>query len=228
MEITIEHGPGNSAARIDLAGGESCTAEAGAMIAMSGDMGIETTTHKKGSGGVLKAMKRMLSGESFFLNHFTAGANGGEVWVATTLSGDMMQYELDNENLVVQSGSFVACEDTVEIDMGWQGFKSLFSGESVFWLHMNGNGKMVLSSFGAIYPVEVDGEYIVDTGHIVAFNETLDFKLSKAGASWISSILGGEGMVCKFQGRGTVWCQSHNAVGFGKILGPLLKPRRSR
>ena len=46
----------------------------------------------------------------------------------------------------------------------------------------------------------VDGEYIVDTGHIVAFNETLNFSLSKAGKSWMSSILGGEGLVCRFQG----------------------------
>ncbi len=195
------------------------------MIAMSGDMGIETTTHKKGSGGIFKAMKRMIAGESFFLNHFTAGPTGGELWLATTLPGDMMAYDLRGENLIVQGGSYVCSEAGVEIDLGWQGLKSLFSGEGVFWLHLKGNGKAVINSFGAIYPVEVDGETIVDTGHIVAFNETLDFDITKAGASWISSFLGGEGLVCKFRGRGTVWCQSHNAPGFGKALGPLLRSR---
>ena len=225
MNVAIECGPGNSAALIQLAGGETCTAEGGAMIAMSGDMGIETTTHKRGGGGVLKAMKRMLAGESFFLNHFTASAAGGEVWVATTLPGDMMTYDLRGESLIVQSGSYVACEDSVEIDLGWQGFKSLLSGESLFWLNLNGTGTVVLSSFGAIYPVEVDGEYIVDTGHIVAFNETLDFTITKAGKSWVSSFLGGEGLVCKFHGRGTVWCQSHNPVSFGRTLGPMLRAR---
>ena len=69
MQVEILHGPGNAVAKVRLAGGESCTAEGGAMIAMSGDMQIQTTTHQKGSGGVLKAMKRMLAGESFFLNH---------------------------------------------------------------------------------------------------------------------------------------------------------------
>jgi uncharacterized protein (AIM24 family) len=73
--------------------------------------------------------------------------------------------------------------------------------------------------------VPVNGEYIVDTGHIVAFDETLNFKLSKAGKSWLSSLLGGEGLVCRFQGQGTVWCQSHNAPSFGKTLGPKLRPR---
>jgi uncharacterized protein (TIGR00266 family) len=137
----------------------------------------------------------------------------------------MMRYDLQGENLIVQAGSFVACSPDVRIDLGWQGFKNLVSGESLFWLHLNGTGTVVLSSFGAIYPIEVDGEHIVDTGHIVAFNETLNFTLTKAGKSWISSILGGEGLVCKFKGRGTVWCQSHNPPGFGGVLGPMLKPR---
>ncbi|MGB2247694.1 MAG: AIM24 family protein, partial [Alcanivorax sediminis] len=104
---------------------------------------------------------------------------------------------------------------------------SVLSGESVFWLNLKGSGKLVVSSFGAIYPVEVDGEYIVDTGHIVAFNETLDFSITKAGSSWLQSFLGGEGMVCKFKGKGTVWCQSHNPGSFGWAMSPGLKQRRA-
>ncbi|MCK5802387.1 MAG: TIGR00266 family protein [Lentisphaeria bacterium] len=226
MNTTIECGPGCSTAHVAMAPGETCTSEAGAMIAMSGDMGIETTTKKRGGGGVLKAMKRMLAGESFFLNHFTAGQQGGELYLATTMPGDMMTYQLQaGESLIVQGGSYVACEEGVEIDLSWQGFKSFLSGERVFWLNLNGEGQVILSSFGAIYPIEIDGEHIVDTGHIVAFNETLDFTLTKAGKSWASSFLGGEGLVCKFRGRGTVWCQSHNAVGFGRTLGAKLRPR---
>lgn len=225
MEVELVHGPGNAAAKVRLAGGESFTSEGGAMIAMSGDTRIETTTQKKGTGSVFAAMKRVLAGESFFLNHFTAGAQGGDVWLATTLAGDMMQRQLDSSTLIVQGGSFVCCEPGVDVDLGWQGFKSLFSGESVFWLHLSGRGKVVLSSFGAIYPFAVDGAAIVDTGHIVAFEETLDFSVTKAGKSWISSFLGGEGLVCRFTGKGTVWCQSHNARGFGKLLGPKLRPR---
>ena len=226
MEIDIQHRPGNSAAKIDLQPNESFTAEAGAMIAMSGDMSISTTTHKKKKRGIFKAAKRMLAGESFFLNHFTASSQGGHVWLAPTLSGDMIQYELNNENLIVQGGSYVASEPGVTVDMSWQGVKSLLSGENIFWLHLTGVGKVVLNSFGAIYPIEVDGDHIVDTGHIVAFQETLNFSITKAGKSWLSSFLGGEGLVCKFNGKGTVWCQSHNSSGFGKILGPLLKPRK--
>jgi uncharacterized protein (TIGR00266 family) len=227
MKVELINRPGNTAAKITLQPGEHCTAESGAMIAMSGHINITTSTHKKNSGGIIKAAKRLLSGESFFLNHFDSVGKEGEVWLGSNLAGDMLALDLDYENLIVQSGSFLACEDSIDMDMGWQGFKSLLSGESMFWLNLKGRGKVVLSSFGAIYPIEVNGDYIVDTGHIVAFNETLNFTITKAGSSWLQSLLGGEGLVCKFSGRGTVWCQSHNPNSFGHALTPSLRVRKA-
>ena len=226
MKTEILHSPGSAAAQVTLEPNESVTAEGGTMIAMSAGLAMETTTRQRsGGGGILKAAKRLLGGESFFLNHFTAGPNGGEIWLAPTLPGDMMKLALTGETIIVQAGSFLACSDGVTMDTGWQGFKSFLSGESMFWLRISGSGRVVLSSYGAIYAVEVNGEHIVDTGHIVAFDETLNFSLSKAGKSWITSFLGGEGIVCKFHGKGVVWCQSHNAPSFGKTIGPMLKAR---
>lgn len=225
MNTEILHGPGNAAARITLDPNETITTEGGAMIAMSAQLNLTTSTRQKGGGGLLKAAKRLLSGESFFLNHYTAGPADGDVFLAATLPGDMKKFALTGESLIVQAGSFVACSEGVSMDMSWQGFKSFLSGERAFWLRISGSGTVVLSSYGAIYPIEVDGEHIVDTGHIVAFDETLNFRLSKAGKSWIGSMLGGEGIVCRFQGRGVVWCQSHNAPSFGRTIGPMLKPR---
>lgn len=228
MQVEIIHSPGNAAAKISLNDGETVTCEGGAMIAMSGNVEVETSTHKKGGGGggVMGALKRMVTGESFFLNHFTPKGGQGEVWVGAALAGDLKAIELsDGKTLIVNAGGFVASEPSIDMEVGWQGFQSMFSGESLFWIKMSGQGKVVLSSFGAIYPVEIDGAYIVDTGHIVAFDDSLKFKLSKAGKSWISSILGGEGLVCRFEGKGVLWCQSHNESSFGKALGPLLKAR---
>ncbi len=227
MDIELLHRPGNTAAKVTLQDGEALTAESGAMIAMSGNMDITTTTHKKESGGLFKAAKRMLAGESLFLNHFEPRGGEGSLFLGTTLAGDMMSLDLDNENLIVQGGSFLACAETVDIDLGWQGFKSLLSGESIFWINLKGSGRVLLSSFGAVYPVQVDGEYIVDSGHIVAFDETLDFSITKAGKSWLQSFLGGEGLVCKFKGTGTVWCQSHNPASFGGALTSSLRARKA-
>jgi len=227
MEIELLHRPGNTAAKITLQAGQTITAEAGAMIAMSGNMDITTTTHKKKSGGFFKAAKRMLAGESLFLNHFEPKQGSGEVFLGTSLAGDMMTMDLDNESLIVQNGAYMASSEGIDVDMGWQGFKSLLSGESVIWLNLKGKGKILISSFGAIYPVEIDGEYIVDSGHIVAFDETLDFSITKAGKSWLHSFLGGEGLVCKFKGTGTVWCQSHNPSSFGGVLRSSLRARKA-
>jgi uncharacterized protein (TIGR00266 family) len=225
MDIQLLHRPGNSAAKLTLDAGESVTAEAGAMIAMSADVGITTTTHKRGSGSFTKTVKRLFAGESLFLNHFESQRAGAEVWLGTPLPGDMMSLTLERESLIVQGGSFVACENGVEVGVGWQGFRTLLSGESMFWVKLEGSGKVLLNSFGAIYAQPVDGEFIVDTGHIVAFNETLQFTLTKAGDSWLHSILGGEGLVCKFRGKGTVWCQSNNQRSFGSALTPTLRAR---
>lgn len=225
MNIEILSRPGASAAKVTLAPAETLTSEAGSLIAANEGVSITTTTHKKKSGGILKAAKRMLAGESFFLNHFTGSDQGGEVILAANLPGDMTVLELTGQRFIVQSGSFLASADSVDIDLGWQGFKSIFSGESVFWLKMDGSGPVIISAFGAIYSVDVDGDYIVDTGHIVAFEESLDFSITKAGSSWLHSIIGGEGLVCKFNGRGKVWMQSHNPSGFGRSLGSRLKPR---
>ncbi|WP_211196191.1 TIGR00266 family protein [Flavobacterium sp. H122] len=225
LKVDLKMQPGSTAAQIKLQPGEEFTAEAGAMIAMSPSISMTTSTQQKKSGGILKGLKRMISGESFFLNHYKAGNVPGTVFLSTTLPGDMMVKELNGEGIIVQGGSYVASSSDITVDMSFQGFKNLVSKEGLFWLSIKGKGTVVINSFGAIYPIKVDGEYIVDTGHIVAFEENLNFSLSKAGKSWVSSILGGEGLVCKFKGQGTVWVQSHNSSSFGEVLGSKLKPR---
>ncbi len=224
MDIQIIKGPGNAAAKVVLGAQEQCIAEGGAMLAMRGGFEIETATHSK-KRSIMGGLKRLVGGESFFLNHFRADSNGGEILFSSTLPGDMVTLDLTGVGIVAEAGSFVVRSSTVEMDTGWQGLKSAFAGEGLFWLRLHGRGPVVLNSFGAIYAVDIDGDYIVDTGHIVAFEETLNFKISKAGKSWLSSILGGEGLVCKFTGKGRIWCQSHHAPAFGRILGPMLRPR---
>ena len=140
MNIDLLHRPGNSAARVILSPGEHLTSESGAMIAMSDNLALTTTTHKRDSGSFFAAAKRLLAGESLFLNHFSATSAPGEIFLAATLPGDMLRYDLRAENLIVQAGSFVACESSVNVNFGWQGFKSFFSGESIFWLQISGTG----------------------------------------------------------------------------------------
>ena len=225
MNITIELGPANTVAKLDFSQGEAWTTEAGAMIAMDSSFEVQTSTHKKNTGGILKALKRIFAGESFFMNHYSA-QSAGSLWLAPSMPGDIVNHKLSGDKIIVQAGSFLACDSRVDIETGWQGFKNILSGESLFWLHLSGEGDVLFNSFGAIYSIDVDGSYFVDTGHIVAFEETLDFTLSKAGSSWLHSFVGGEGIVCQFSGKGRVWCQSHNLRSFGFALRPHLKPKK--
>jgi uncharacterized protein (TIGR00266 family) len=173
----------------------------------------------------MKAAKRMFAGENFFLNHFTAANDGDAVIVGPALIGDVIHHRLSG-TLIAQGDSWLASSSSIDIDASWQGFgKALFSGESMFWVKCSGDGDLLLNSFGGIYEVDVDGDYTVDTGHIVAFEDTLTFRIGKASKSLIGSFLSGEGLVCKFTGKGKLYCQTHNPSSFGQTLGPNLRPR---
>ncbi len=229
MKVELLARPANTAARVTLSPGEECVAEGGAMIAMSADTRVEThvSRGRKGAVGVLRGLARTLAGEGIFLNHFTAGGTGGEVYLSTTLPGDMEVIEIAADRSIhVQNGSFVAHESNVDLTIAWGGMKNVFSGEGLIWLSMTGPGKVVVSAFGSLYAVDVEGEYIVDTGNIVAYEDSLQFRIGKAGRSWVSSVAGGEGLVCRFSGSGKVWCQSHADKQFGAKLTPYLLPKK--
>ncbi len=232
MNIEILHRPANTAAQITLDAHEECTSEGGAMIAMSGDMRVATSVnkHKGGLGRtILTGVSRQIAREGYFLNTFTAGPSGGDLYLGTHLPGDMAVVELTGNTAVkVQSGAFVAHEQSVAMGIVWEGLKSMFSGERLIWLEMRGTGKVLINAFGMIYPVTVDGEYLVDTGNIAAYEDTLEYSVTKAGGSWVSSFLGGEGLVARFSGHGTVWCQTHADRVFGSRLTPHLKPRKEK
>ncbi|MFW5695284.1 MAG: TIGR00266 family protein [Alkalispirochaeta sp.] len=232
MNVEILHRPANTAAKVTLNAQEECTSEGGAMIAMSGDMRVATSVNRQEGGlgrTILTGLSRQIAGEGYFLNTFTAGPSGGELYLGTHLPGDMAVVELSGATgLKVQSGAFVAHEQGVAMGIVWEGLKSMFSGERLIWLNMGGTGKVLINAFGMIYPVQVDGEYLVDTGNIAAFEDTLEYTVSKAGGSWLSSFLGGEGLVARFSGRGTVWCQTHADRVFGSRLTPHLKPRKEQ
>ena len=226
MDIDIISRPAGSAAHIKLDQGEGLTVEVGGMIAMSPHLQVETTSKSKGgSGGIMKGIKRMFSGESLFLNHFTANAPSQDLIIGPKMIGDVVLHPLTGGSLVVQGSSWLASAHSVDIDTTFQGLgAALFSGEGIFWVKCSGTGPVLLNSFGGIYEVDVDGEYVVDSGHIVAFDDTLNLKVGKAASGWISSFLSGEGLVCRLQGQGKLYCQTHNEKNFGQTLTPLLRP----
>lgn len=216
IKYEIDHGPAYASLRFDLRASQQVLVEAGGMAAMDPCIQMKS----KVRGGLMKGLKRMLGGESLFLSEFTAQGKPGQLFVSPGVPGDIEYYKIAaDRSLFVQSSGFVAASPTVEIDSKFQGFKGFFSGESLFLLHVLGPGELWFSSYGAIFPVDVDGHYIVDTGFIVAFEDTLDYNVQVLGGlktAW----LGGEGFVCRFSGRGRVWIQSRAVYPLVRFLYP--------
>ncbi len=220
MQINLLYQPSQSLAQCWLNPGESVVAESGAMVGMSTNVQIQTQ-----SGGLMKGLKRMFGGESFFRNTFTAAGGSGEVLFATPLCGDMTVLEAGYKQWCLQNSAFVACSPSVDVKTRTGGFRGFFSGAGLFMLETNGQGQIIVGSFGALEQIQVDGSMVIDTGHLVAWESTLQYTVGKSGAGWIASFLSGEGLVCHFQGQGTVWIQSRNASEYGSTIGSLLPAR---
>ena len=224
MQDTIEYRPSYALLELELEAGEAVRAEAGAMVSYSDGVEIETDA----SGGLLGSLTRsVLGGESFFQNTFSA-ERGGEVALAPALPGDVVRQDLEGDRLLVQSGSFLAADAAIEMDTAFGGAKTFFGSEGLFLLELEGTGASFLSSYGAIHAVDLDdGErYTVDTGHVVAFEDTADFSVERVGGLR-STLFSGEGLVCRFTGPGRVWLQTRHPIDYGQTMGRLLPPRQS-
>lgn len=210
MDIAIRHAPSFAVARCTLAGGEVVRAESGAMMSTSEGVDIQAAMQ----GGLMKSLKRgVLGGESFFITTYTAPPAGGWVDVAANLPGDMAEVEVGATPFFVQRGSYVASEAGVEIDTKWGGFKNLFGGEGGFLVRASGRGTVLLSCYGALDRIRLaEGEtVVVDSGHMVAFEEGVTFALRRAaGGRTMQTLKSGEGFVFDFRGPGEVMVQSRN------------------
>jgi uncharacterized protein (TIGR00266 family) len=229
MRIDIHHRPAYALAEVHLDPGETVVAEGGAMVSMDTHVSMETRAGtKKGEGlvaGLFSGLKRMVAGESFFQNRFTATERAGRVTLAPTHVGDVAVHELTGSGLLLQSKSYLCSGPDINVDASWGGARSFFGGEGLIMLKATGEGPIAFNSFGGIKLVDVSEGYIVDTGHIVAFEDTLTFNVSKFGGGWKTFIFGGEGLVCRFSGTGKLWIQTRNPQGFGEAIADKLPMR---
>jgi uncharacterized protein (TIGR00266 family) len=130
--------------------------------------------------------------------------------LSPAMVGDVMDIELKKRPIFVQASSFLAATPDVVVQLVWGGWSMLFSGEGAFFLKCTGKGgHLLMNSFGAIEEIEIDGAYAVDTGHLVAYQGKLEYKIRRAGG-WKSTLLSGEGLVLEFTGKGRIWLQTRN------------------
>jgi len=228
MKVDVEARPSYGMAVVTLDKGETFVSESGAMVAMSSGLSVDTKFNGTGTGfiGWFKAMlagmaRKFLAGESMFVNHFTADTDGQQVMLAPALVGDVERIRMKGRTVTVQATSYLASGTGVNVSLVWGGFSMLFGGEGAFFLECSGKGPLLINSYGAIEKLEVDGGYIVDTGHVVGWEGDLTYKIKKAGG-WKSTLLSGEGLVLEFTGKGTLWLQTRNLSSLIGWLTPQL------
>ncbi len=221
MQYALHCQPAFSVLEVTLQTGEQIVAESGAMAWMEGAVNTETSTR----GGVLSGLKRkVLSGESFFQNTYTAEAGEATVGLAPGVAGQIVPYEMQGGELFLEKSAYLASTPGVQCDSKWQGLKGLFN-EGLFVLRTTGSGMLFFSGYGAIEEVQVDGAYTIDNRYAVAWEPSLEYRLTRARR--IRSFLFSDQFLLNFTGTGRVWVQSRSPASLADWVYPF-RPQKSQ
>jgi uncharacterized protein (TIGR00266 family) len=207
MKAEIVAKPVFSFVHMDLEPGESIVAESDAMASMAADLDMKA----KLNGNFLSALcKKFLGGESLFVNHFTNNTDKVKrLTITQSTPGDINCIELNDSSLCLQPGAYISSEPGVKLGLKWAGFGSFIGREGLFKLEVKGTGKVWYGAYGGLIEKEIDGEYIVDTSHLVAYEPHMKLKVQLSGGIF-SSFFGGEGLVTRVEGQGKIIIQSRS------------------
>lgn len=206
MKYSID-GSINPVLRIELQKGESILSEPGSMIYMDDSINMDT----RAEGGLMDSVKRSFSGESFFLTEFKAN-QPGTVRFSPTAPGSIIPLEINEGNSILTQQDAVICTVNGNIDSGYNtdmagGF---LSGQGFQYTKIDGPDDAFIAAGGEVQKYQLrEGQKIkIDTGCLVAFEQTVDVSAEKVGGLK-NSLFGGEGLfVTTAEGPGTVWIQS--------------------
>ncbi|MGI0483732.1 TIGR00266 family protein [Geminocystis sp. CENA526] len=199
---------------------EKITAEAGAMVSMDADITMTTEF----SGGLIPAlMRKFFGGESLFVNVFHNKTNRPLNLVLTqSVIGDILAFKLDGKRICLEPGAYIAHAGGAKMGVKWAGFASWFAGEGLFKLEFSGKGRVLFGSYGGITRKEINGEFIVDTSHLVGYDSNIKMSIALS-SNLLSSITSGEGFVTRLKGKGTVLIQSRSVSGLVGFLRPKVR-----
>ncbi|HTJ83626.1 MAG TPA: TIGR00266 family protein [Polyangiaceae bacterium] len=229
MQHIIKHQPSFPLLEVTLAPNEVLVAEAGTMVARSTHVAMEVKLNAgRGAGffAKLKAVmvalvRKVVGGDTFFVNHFSA-PQGGLVWLAPAMSGSVKHFPLQGNGLVMSAGAFVASAGDIDLKMRWGGLRAMLAKEGAFFVEASGMGDLWITSYGAIDEIYVNGSYIVDNGHLVAFEPSLQMQIRSAGGGLMGFVASGEGLVCEFTGQGRLYIQTRNTSSLVEWVSKML------
>lgn len=221
--------------------GQTVYCEAGKFLWKTTNVAVETRFTKPAgnqagapaaAGGFLqKAMdvgKRVVAGESLAFQYYTPVGGSGLVTFAGVLPGEMRAIELDGtRGWYAEKDAFVAAESTVDFDISFAGWKTGRKGGEGFVLEkFTGSGTLLVAGSGNfidLNPAKYGGKIQVDTGCVVAFEDTISYGVERVGAlnakTAMTAMFGGEGLhLATLEGDGQVILQSMTIAGLAKAL----------
>lgn len=192
-----------------LESGEKMITERGSMSWMSPNMQMKTSTR----GGIGKAFSRMFSGESIFLNTYTAMNKEGTIAFASSFPGEIRAFEVGpDKEYVFQKKAFLASEASVELSIYFQKKISagFFGGEGFIMQKISGHGTVFAEFDGHVveYDLKPGQQILIDTGYLAAMSSTCSINIrSVPGVK--NMVFGGEGVFnTVLTGPGHVWLQT--------------------
>ena len=211
---------GNQAFRyleVELAPGESITAESGAMASMDAALDLKATLN----GGFFAGLARkFLGSESLFINNFINNSDVARKLTLTTQHpGDLYELRLNNSAINLEGGAYVCSTPGVTLSLRWAGIPSFLAREGLFKLVASGTGSVWFGSYGAFVKKELQGEYIIDSGHLVAYDPSIRLKTQLSNGI-IGSVTSGEGLVTRLEGSGSFWLQTRSLSGLASWVNP--------
>lgn len=220
MKYKIRYKPAFATIFVTLEPGERITAEAGAMTSMDGKLTMKTEF----SGGLFSAfLRKFLGGESLFVNVFKNETNQPLTLVLSQgIIGDIEHIDLTQGEICFQPGAYIAHTAGVKMGVRWAGFASLIAGEGLFKLQLSGKGRVFFGAYGGISEKQVQGEFIVDNSHLVAYSPSIKMGIGLSGGL-LGSLTSGEGLVNRLQGNGKIYLQSRSISGLVSYLRPKVR-----
>lgn len=219
MQFEIGGNPDYGDLTVALEPGEAIWAEGGAMSRMSSHLEMNTRL----LGGLVPAvLRKFLGGESLFVSEFTAPQTGS-VSLSPASPGCILHREMNGDSFYLTAGAFLACTPGIDLNTRFGGLRAFFSGEGAFFIEATGSGDLFYNAYGGLVEREVDGRFVVDTGHLVAWEPTLEYSIQGMGGSLKQTFFSGEGLVMRFSGRGKVYLQTRHFSGIAHWLIPFLR-----
>jgi uncharacterized protein (TIGR00266 family) len=196
---------------IELDPGEGVRAEAGTMTYMENAIEMQTST----GGGLLKGLKRAVTGESFFITTFLNNSSGkSHAAFAAPYPGKIIPIAMADfgGSILCQKDSFLCAAQGIEIEVAFTKKigAGIFGGEGFILQRLEGNGLAFVHAGGTVIEKDLAaGETLrVDTGCLVAFSTSVDYDIQFVGG-FTNALFGGEGLfLAKITGPGKVYLQS--------------------